>query len=131
MLCLAIATASPAMAAAPTADDSLAAMRATLSSVPGYAGVFGLIRGDQIATGVIGDQKPGVAHVRDAPVRWASVSKMVLAIMVLQQVDLGLSALDDPLTRYLPDTPIAKCGTHHDPSAVGASLGVGRAGGSG
>lgn len=41
----------------------------------------------------------------DAPVRWASVTKMVTAILVLQETDAGRLALDAPLSRYLPDWP--------------------------
>ena len=81
---LAFALAVPAMAAEPTAEEGLASMRARLSAVPGYAGVFGIIRGDSIATGALGDARPGVPHASGTALRWASVSKMITAIMVLQ-----------------------------------------------
>lgn len=35
--------------------------------------------------------------------RWASVTKQVTAALVMQQVDSGRIALDEPVTRYLPD----------------------------
>ena len=106
-LAFALALALPTMAAEPTAEEGLASMRARLTAVPGYAGVFGIIRGDSIATGTLGDARPGVPHASGTALRWASVSKMITAIMVLQQVDSGLIELDAPLARYLPESGIA------------------------
>lgn len=42
----------------------------------------------------------------DQPVRLASVTKMVTAILVLQEVDAGRLELDAPVSRYLPDWPV-------------------------
>ncbi len=39
----------------------------------------------------------------DAAWRWASVTKQVTAALVMQQVDSGRIALDEPVTRYLPE----------------------------
>lgn len=93
-------------AGAQTAEDGLGAMRARLAVAPGYAGVFGVVRGGTLATGALGDAVPGRPHATDAPFRWASVSKMVTAILVLQEVDEGRIALDAPVVTYLPDAPV-------------------------
>lgn len=81
---------------AQTAREGLAAMQARLASAPGYAGVFGVSRGDDRVIGTAGDHQPSET------VRWASVSKMITAILVLQQVDEGRLALDSPVATYLP-----------------------------
>lgn len=85
------------------------AMQARLNAAPGYAGVFGVVRDDQIALGAAGqtlDQRP---HETSEQIRWASVSKMITAILVFQQVDDGTLDLDAPVTRYvtLPTLPNA------------------------
>jgi CubicO group peptidase (beta-lactamase class C family) len=40
-------------------------------------------------------------------VRWASVTKSVTAVLVLQEVDAGRLSLDEPVSTYLPDWPVS------------------------
>lgn len=93
-------------AQAQSAADGLAAVQARLEAEAGYAGVFGVARPGETVTGAFGLAAAGHPHDAAAPFRWASVSKMVTAILVLQQVDAGTLALDAPVIRYLPETPV-------------------------
>ncbi|QYJ08208.1 serine hydrolase domain-containing protein [Qipengyuania flava] len=43
--------------------------------------------------------------------RWASVTKQMVAILVMQQVERGTMALDEPVATYLPDFSSANAGT--------------------
>lgn len=94
-------------AQAQTAAEGLGAMQARLAASEGYAGVFGVSRGGQ--TGVASIARPDGAFPIDpsTPVRWASVSKMITAILVFQQIDAGTLALDTPVATYLPGTTVA------------------------
>lgn len=65
-------------------------------SVPGHAVWSG-------ASG-IADQRTERAMAPDTPVRIASVSKMFTAVVVLQLVEEGRLALDEPVATWLPDT---------------------------
>ncbi|MBU1385740.1 MAG: beta-lactamase family protein [Alphaproteobacteria bacterium] len=94
-LAVALALGLP-QAQAQTADAGRDAVQARLEAAPGYAGVFGVSRSGQFAVGAIGDGRPG------GPWRWASVSKMITVILVLQQVDEGRLSLDAPVAAYLP-----------------------------
>jgi len=85
---------------AQTASDGLAAMRTRLAAVEGYSGVFGVVRAGDTAIGTAGDHRAGETW------RWASVSKMITAILVLQQVDEGRLALDATVKTYLPGFPV-------------------------
>ncbi len=38
----------------------------------------------------------------DAPWRWASVTKQIVAVAVMQQVEAGKVALDTPVAAYVP-----------------------------
>jgi D-alanyl-D-alanine carboxypeptidase len=53
--------------------------------------------------------KPG-GGAADAPWRWASVTKQVTAILVMQEVERGRLALDAPVARYLPGFRSANAG---------------------
>jgi len=94
-------------AQAQTAPDGLAAVRDRLTVEPGYTGVFGVVRDGERVPGALGEAAPsGRPHDVATPFRWASVSKMITAILVFQQVDAGAIALDAPLATYLPGTPV-------------------------
>lgn len=81
---------------AQTVPDGLAAMEARLTVAPGYSGVFGLTKAGQVETAAT------AGHTPDEVWRWASVSKMVTAILVFQQIDDGTMGLDAPVAIYLP-----------------------------
>ena len=102
---LAIA-AAPLQSAAQTPGAGLAAMRSRLASEAGYAGVFGVSSGASTLVGSLGDSRPGQPHEAGEAFRWASVSKMMTAILVFQQIDEGHIGLDAPVRTYLPDTPV-------------------------
>ncbi|HEV7353180.1 MAG TPA: serine hydrolase domain-containing protein [Brevundimonas sp.] len=93
---LAMAVAAPAMAD-PVRE---------VAEVAGFSGLIGVQADGQLQTvrafRPAEQPGPGPADV----VRWASVTKMVTAILVLQEVDAGRLALDAPLSRYLPDWPV-------------------------
>ena len=97
------------LAEGPTATPSQggAAMKARLEAFEGYAGVFGVSRGGQTDVGSIA--RPDGAYPVDpsTPIRWASVSKMITAILVFQQIDAGTMGLDTPVATYLPGTTVS------------------------
>jgi D-alanyl-D-alanine carboxypeptidase len=93
-------------AAAQNPEAGLAAMRSRLISEPGYAGVFGVAYGPSVSLGALGNIRSGQPHEAGEAFRWASVSKMITAILVLQQVDEGRLALDAPIRAYLPDARV-------------------------
>ena len=99
----------PADASAQPARDGRDAVQARLSVEPGYAGVFGVAREGRMSTGLLGQAEPGRPHDPSAAFRWASVSKMITAILVLQQIDDGALSLDAPVSSYvrLPTLPNA------------------------
>jgi D-alanyl-D-alanine carboxypeptidase len=84
----------------PTPAQGLAAVQARLAATDHYAGVYGLTRGGESAVGVLGD------HAVDEAWRWASVSKMINAILTFRQIDAGRVALDAPVAAYLAGTSV-------------------------
>ncbi len=46
----------------------------------------------------------------EAPWRWASVTKQIVAVAVMQQVEAGTLALDTPVAAYVPKLGIANAG---------------------
>lgn len=66
-----------------------------------------LIRNGETTTAVVGDANAaGDPVTADTPFRVASISKPFVATVILQLVDEGSIDLDEPLSTYLPDTPI-------------------------
>ncbi len=94
------AWAAPARAVPP----SIPAIVQRLEAVPGgFSGIVGARRGGALAHHSWrgrGGERPW------RPVRWASVTKSVTAVLVLQEVDAGRIDLDAPVTTYLPDWPV-------------------------
>ena len=100
-LLLMVLLAVPGPAAAVPA--TIPAVLERLEGVPGeFSGIVGASRG--------GRPVHLSAHGRiDSPfrtVRWASVTKSVTAVLVLQEVDSGRLSLDAPVSTYLPDWPV-------------------------
>lgn len=97
------------LAAAPTATASqgLAAMQARLQAFEGYAGVFGVSRGGETEVASIARLDGAYPADPSTHVRWASVSKMITAILVFQQIDAGTMGLDTPVATYLPGTTVS------------------------
>lgn len=81
-----------------------------IGSVPEFSGLAAVSRdGVTVHAAAYGlrDRASGTPHVLDQPFRYASVSKMITAIVVLQEVDRGTLALDAPVTTYLPNSGIS------------------------
>ena len=83
----------------------LQAVDAVIAATPAFAGVAAVSRGGVTvhAAGYgLRDRSSAIAHKADETFRYASVSKMITAIMVLQEVDRGTLALDAAISTYLP-----------------------------
>lgn len=59
----------------------------------------------------VADRATGRPHALADRWRWASVTKQVTAVLVMQEVDAGRLALDAPVARYLPDFGSPNAGT--------------------
>lgn len=116
-LAMFVVLALPALAAPPSvsaqaAKPNAAALDAVVDSAAarGFSGVVLVGTAGAAGDAVLYERAVGLAD-REAgrPVRvddvwrWASVTKQVTAALVMQQVDSGRIALDEPVTRYLPD----------------------------
>ncbi|MBJ7485334.1 serine hydrolase [Brevundimonas sp.] len=105
LLCLA----SPCVAQSPEiglSSPRLAGVDAVIGGASGFAGVVGVEREGKVvhlAAYGVAERETGTPHRIDEIWRWSSVSKMITAILILQQVDDGRIALDSPLRAYLPD----------------------------
>jgi CubicO group peptidase (beta-lactamase class C family) len=95
-----------------TADWHLnaAAFRSELDSLRGQLGIPGLayvvVRdGHVIAKGGLGrrEQASPAPFTTDTPLRIASVTKALAALVVLQRIEAGRLSLDTPIQRHLPD----------------------------
>ncbi len=103
---LAVVLLAATTAGAQTAADGRDAVRARLATESGYAGVFGVVRGGDMATGALGAAPDGIPRDPAVAFRWASVSKMVTAILVFQQVEAGAIDLDAPVATYVSDPSV-------------------------
>lgn len=103
---LVVALSAATTAAAQTAAGGRDAVRGRLAVESGYAGVFGVVRGGVMATGSLGASPDGLPRDPAVAFRWASVSKMVTAILVFQQVEAGAIDLDAPVATYLNDPSV-------------------------
>lgn len=98
-LCVAL-VGQPALAAAP----GLPAVDVVVRAAPVFSGIVGVKRdGETVHLATYGRADVNGDAAPDRTVRWASVTKMVTAILVMQQVELGHMALDAPISTYLPD----------------------------
>ena len=61
-------------------------------------------RGGVIAAELaLGEARPGVAMTTDTLLSWMSMTKPIVAVGVLQQIERGHARLDDPVARFLPE----------------------------
>lgn len=85
----------PAAAARPPVEQAL--------TDAGFQGVYAMsVNGQRVEGGAIGSADPTHGFVYEDVFPLASVTKQVVAAMVMQQVDRGKLALDAPVSRYLP-----------------------------
>lgn len=109
---LRIATAIWLFMAATTAaqtSERIAALDAVIGSVPEFAGLAAVSRdGVTVHAAAYGlrDRALGTPNDPDQTFRYASVSKMITAIVVMQEVDRGTLALDAPVATYLVNSGI-------------------------
>jgi CubicO group peptidase (beta-lactamase class C family) len=93
LLALCLALLPVAAAAAPAPVDPLPAGLVP----PGFSGVIVIDRGKGVVTIDVPEQAAS-----GRVWRWASVTKQVAAVLVMQEVARGRIALDAPVSRYLP-----------------------------
>ena len=90
--------------------EPLAAVRTVLARHP-EVGAYLIARGNDVATNVRARRLPGIffgqrsRRMMEVPEiqPWASVTKQVLAVMIMQQVQESRLALEAPADRYLPE----------------------------
>jgi D-alanyl-D-alanine carboxypeptidase len=103
--CIAALAASTASAQPPSLDAA-AARVAAIALTAHLSGEIAIAdqRG-QVADRVIGlaDRASGRANAPGARWLWASVTKQVTAVLVMQQVEAGTLSLDGTIRHYLPD----------------------------
>ncbi|HEX8383565.1 MAG TPA: serine hydrolase domain-containing protein [Sphingomonas sp.] len=100
--------AAPTMAQEQTTEQRAAAdaaMRARVERTMGassFAGNYAVALGRRrVAGGSLGESAPGIPFVYEAVFPWASVTKQVIATMVMREVADRRIALDAPASRYL------------------------------
>ncbi len=97
-------------ATVPEPPPRLAAVDAVIATVPEYAGLAAVSRGGvtvHSAAYGLRDREAAAPHLVGETFRYASVSKMITAILVLQEVDRGTVALDAPVATYLAGSGVA------------------------
>lgn len=95
--------------AAAQTSQRIPALDAVIRSVPEFAGLAAVSRnGVTVHSAAYGlrDRRSGTLHDPNQTFRYASVSKMITAIVVLQEVDRGTLALDAPVMTYLAESGI-------------------------
>lgn len=79
-----------------------------LAMVRNFSGLILVSQGDTVVYArALGDVRPGSgdAHRLDARWRWASITKQIVATIVMQEAATGRIDLDAPITRYWSDFP--------------------------
>ncbi|MEO7431847.1 MAG: serine hydrolase domain-containing protein [Dokdonella sp.] len=106
VLLIAVAASSARIAhAAPTAPDAVAEVAAKAHEAGRFDGLIVLDRGNtRLYSGRFGDADRAThrPHTTDERWRWASITKQVTAVLVMQQVERGRLRLDDVLADALP-----------------------------
>ncbi len=105
-----LTSALPIQAQSGPPDSSMAAFRPSFESVLKQHGVvgggFALVRGQAEArTLAFGEARADIHRAVDdaTAYNWASITKTMTAIAILQLRDRGKLALDDPAVRYVPE----------------------------
>jgi len=73
-----------------------------------FSGAVLVVRGERTLLGRaygLADREAGLANTIETKFRFASMGKMFTGVAVLQLVQAGKIALDDPLSKFLPDYP--------------------------
>jgi CubicO group peptidase (beta-lactamase class C family) len=84
------------------ADTATRARVERVVTASGFAGNYAVAVGPRrIAGGSVGESAPGVPFVYEAVFPYASVTKQVIATMVMREVADGRMALDAPASRYM------------------------------
>lgn len=101
------ANAQPPLAVPP--GDALLNRCAAIEAVAGMTISGQYLVSDDIddCGGLLGRQEYRTA---DTPWRWASVTKQIVAVVVMQQVEAGKVALDTPIVTYVPKLKVANAG---------------------
>lgn len=89
-------------------DPALATVAGRVGAVATDAGLNGVVlvsHGSRVALASgVGRRRPdGGTFAVDDVWRWASVSKQITAVLVMQEVEAGRVSLDAPIARYLPE----------------------------
>lgn len=80
-----------------------------IATVPEFAGLAAVSRNGVVVHAAaygLRDREAGVAYTPGETFRYASVSKMITAIVVFQEIDRGKMALDAPIATYLPSSGV-------------------------
>ena len=86
------------------ADAATRARVARVIAASGFAGNYAVAVGPRrIAGGSVGESAAGVPFTYEAVFPWASVTKQVVATMVMREVADGRIALDAPASRYMAE----------------------------
>lgn len=104
----ATAVAAPIM---PPAGDALLDRCAAIERVAGPAKISGQYLVSDTADDCGGLLGSTTSRSNDEPWRWASVTKQIVAVAVMRQVEAGKVALDTPVAAYVPALKIANAAT--------------------
>lgn len=107
LLALAAGTAHAAPPIMPPAGDALLDRCAVVERVAGAAKISGQYLVSDTADDCGGLLGPTPYRTSDAPWRWASVTKQIVAVAVMRQVEAGKVALDTPVAAYVPTLKVA------------------------
>ena len=90
------------------AEEAAALVRSLFESESLGSVIIGVWRaGEPVLVGALGESLTGVPATVDMHHRTGNVGHSIVETVLLQQVEKGTLALDDPLSDYLPDLPSA------------------------
>ncbi len=109
LLFAAVALAAATPVAPPAGDALLDRCAAVERAAAGSA-----ISGEYLVSDTVDDCGGRLGRLQqvvgDAPWRWASVTKQIVAVAVMKQVEAGKIALDTPVVAYVPTLKVANAG---------------------